>query len=215
MSSGQAPAKSQETYVPLITIYADGSCLRNGTPDSSSGTGAVLIDRYRNELRLQSIYLGPGTNQKAEIAACTNAIKVLRRPCRIEIVSDSLYVVDTMAGKNRIKSNHGFWDELVRSCYRHHVTWRWLRGHSGEVFQEIADRLSRAAAEARRSLAEADLESLSSLVNVSPDHGALRTVESRLRQILDEYQTAGNMVAEAGTGGYIPTEFAYAPPSAF
>lgn len=215
MNSGQAPATSPKTYVPVITIYADGSCLRNGTPESSSGTGAVLIDHYRNELRLQSIYLGSGTNQKAEIAACTNAIKVLRRPCQIEIVSDSLYVVDTMAGKNRIKSNHGFWDELVRSCYRHHVTWRWLRGHSGEIFQEVADRLSRAAAEAQRNLAEADLEKLSSLLNVNPDHGALRTVENRLGQILANCETAGNRRALAGVKGIIPTDFAYAPPSAF
>jgi len=214
MKTDQNPLTIQETYVPIISIYADGSCLRNGTPDSSSGAGAVLIDRYRNEMRLQSSYLGPGTNQRAEIAACTNAIKLLKRPCRIEIVSDSLYVVDTMAGKNRIKSNHGLWDELVRSCYRHHVTWKWVRGHSGEVFQEIADRLSRAAAEARRSLAEEELNSLSSLLDVNSNHGALSDIERHIRRILTDYKRSESG-RDLGVENYIPTEFAYAPPSAF
>ena len=62
-----------EAYTPLVTIYADASCLRNGSPDASAGCGAVMIDRNRMELKLLAKYLGPVTNQQAEILACVKA----------------------------------------------------------------------------------------------------------------------------------------------
>ncbi|MGD9630663.1 MAG: RNase H family protein [Pyrinomonadaceae bacterium] len=207
---------SADTYAPIISIYADGSCLRNGMPDSASGTGAVVIDHNRRELRLQAIYLGPGTNQQAEIAACTNALRLLQRPCRIEIFSDSRYVIDTMAGRNRIKSNRSLWDGLIRACYRHHVTWRWLRGHSGVVFQEIADRLSRAAADLRSGLSEDELEIVSRLVKVDSDETAIGAVEQELRRLAAGYQSPRfvNWVDDINVNSH-RQEFAFTPPSAF
>lgn len=207
---------SADTYVPIITIYADGSCLGNGTQDSAAGTGAVVIDHNRRELRLQAIYLGAGTNQQAEIAACTNALHLLQRPCRIEIFSDSRYVIDTMAGKNRIKSNRSLWDGLIRACYRHYVTWKWLRGHSGVVFQEIADRLSRAAADLRSGLSEDELESVSRLVKVDSDQAAIGSVEQELRRIVSRYQAprSVNRFDDINVNSH-RQEFAFTPPSAF
>lgn len=207
---------SGDTYVPIITIYADGSCLGNGTLDSAAGTGAVVLDHNRRELRLQSIYLGPGTNQQAEIVACTSALRLLQRPCRIEIFSDSRYVIDTMAGRNRIKSNRSLWDDLIRACYRHHVTWKWLRGHSGVVLQEIADRLSRAAADLRSGLSEDELESVSRLVKVDSDESAIGAVEQELRRLAAGYhsQRSANPFDELNLNS-LRQEFAFTPPSAF
>nr|MBA2379753.1 hypothetical protein [Blastocatellia bacterium] len=65
--------ESAVSYTPLVTIYADASCFRNGSPDSSAGCGAVIIDRNRMELKLVAKYLGPITNQQAEILACAKA----------------------------------------------------------------------------------------------------------------------------------------------
>src|SRR5438045_1446806 len=110
-----------ESYAPIVSIYADASCLRNGSADASAGCGAVIIDRNRNDLKLLANYLGPLTNQKAEIVACAKALEELRRPCRIEIFSDSRYVVDTMNGRNRMKTNRSFWSGLVEQSYGHHV----------------------------------------------------------------------------------------------
>ncbi|MGD9564332.1 MAG: ribonuclease HI [Pyrinomonadaceae bacterium] len=124
-----------ETYTPIVTIYADASCLRNGSPDQSAGCGAVIVDRNRMELKLLAKYLGPMTNQQAEILACVNALEELRRPCRVEIFSDSRYVIDTMNGRNRMKTNRPFWGQLVEKCYGHHITWRWVKGHDGFCFR--------------------------------------------------------------------------------
>jgi ribonuclease HI len=149
-----------ENYTPLVTVYADASCRRNGSPDSSAGCGAVIVDRKRVDLKLIGKYLGPVTNQQAEILACEKALEELRRPCRVEIISDSRYVIDTMNGKYRMKTNRPFWLRLVEQCYGHHITWRWVRGHDGLLFQEAADRLARAASIAQTDLLSEDLELL-------------------------------------------------------
>ena len=52
-----------ENYTPIVSIYADASCLRNGSPNQSAGCGAVIVDRNRMELKLVAKYLGPLTNQ--------------------------------------------------------------------------------------------------------------------------------------------------------
>lgn len=146
-----------ENYAPIVSIYADASCLQNGSPDASAGCGAVMIDRNRNELRLLAKYLGPVTNQQGEILACVMALEELRRPCRVEIFSDSRYVIDTMSGRNRMKTNRPFWTRLVEASLGHHVTWRWIKGHDGVVFQEVADRLARASSTVRNDLFSDDL----------------------------------------------------------
>jgi ribonuclease HI len=86
-------------------IYADGSSLKNGAPDAQSGAGAVLIDDERGHIKLKACYLGALTNQQVEIMTCTIGLEDLKTPSRVEIFSDSKYVVDTMLGVNRMKSN--------------------------------------------------------------------------------------------------------------
>lgn len=149
-----------ENYTPIVSIYADASCLRNGSPNQSAGCGAVIVDRNRMELKLVAKYLGPLTNQQAEILACTKALEELRRPCRVDVFSDSRYVIDTMNGRNRMKTNRPFWTRLVEQSYGHHITWRWVKGHEGLVFQEAADRLAQAASTAKTDLIANDLEFL-------------------------------------------------------
>ncbi|MBK6589934.1 MAG: hypothetical protein IPG22_16735 [Acidobacteria bacterium] len=66
--------RSADDYTPLVRIYADASCMRNGAIDSSAGCGAVMIDHNRLEIKLVAKYLGQVTNQQAEILACTKAL---------------------------------------------------------------------------------------------------------------------------------------------
>lgn len=123
-----------EIYTPIVSIYADASCLGNGTPDQSAGCGGVIIDRNRMELKLLAKYLGPVTNQQAEIIACVTALEELRRPCRVEIFSDSRYVIDTMNGRNRMKTNRPFWGRLVEQSFGHHITWEMGQGARRTLF---------------------------------------------------------------------------------
>ncbi|MBL0240313.1 MAG: hypothetical protein IPQ00_07040 [Chloracidobacterium sp.] len=119
--------RSADDYTPLVRIYADASCLRNGAFHESAGCGAVMIDHNRLEIKLVAKYLGQVTNQQAEILACTKALEQLHRSCRVEIVSDSRYVIDTMAGRIRMRTNRLFWTHLVKACYGHHISWRWVK----------------------------------------------------------------------------------------
>lgn len=197
-------------YTPLVTIYADASCLRNGSSDASAGCGAVIVDRNRIELKLLAEYLGPVTNQQAEIVACVKALKVLRRPCRVEIFSDSRYVIDTMNGKNRMKTNRPFWSRLVEQCYGHHITWRWIKGHDGVLFQEAADRLARAASTAQTDLLPDDLELLTDHLSGESDQSNVRSFEAELERIVSRYTTP-----ESRTRAAVKLDGVASLPSAF
>ena len=180
-----------EVYTPIVTIYADASCLRNGSSDPSAGCGAVIVDRNRMELKLLAKYLGAVTNQQAEILACSKALEELRRPCRVEIFSDSRYVIDTMNGKNRMKTNRPFWGRLVEQSYGHHITWRWVKGHDGLLFQEAADRLARAASTAQTDLLSEDLELLTEHLSNEGHQSNIRSFAAELDKIVARYTTFG------------------------
>lgn len=176
-----------EVYTPIVSIYADASCLQNGSPDSSAGCGAVIIDRNRNELKLFAKYLGPLTNQQAEIFACAKALEELRRPCRVEIFSDSRYVIDTMNGKNQMKTNRPFWGSLVEASLGHHVTWRWIKGHAGVTFQEAADRLARAASTTQTDFLLNDLDFLCDHLSNVINQANIHLFEIELDKIVSRY----------------------------
>ena len=194
-----ARSDTGETYTPIVSVYVDASCLRNGSPDQSAGCGAVLVDRNRMELKLLAKYLGPVTNQQAEILACVKALEELRRHCRVEIFSDSRYVIDTMNGRNRMKTNRSFWGSLVERSYGHHITWRWVKGHDGLLFQEAADRLARAASTAQTDLFSDDIELLREHLTEENNQMNIRSFETELDKIVSRYTTFGRPVNSPST----------------
>ena len=125
----------------LVTIFCDGSSLGNG--QASTRAAAVALLGYRGLWRGFGTYLGTATNQQAEIAAAALGLSSLREPCRVRLVTDSRYVVETMSGRFRRKSNLDWWEKLDRAARPHSVTWEWAKGHAGHVIQEAADRAAR------------------------------------------------------------------------
>jgi len=182
--------RSADDYTPLVRIFADASCLRNGAFHESAGCGAVMIDHNRLEIKLVAKYLGQVTNQQAEILACTKALEQLHRSCRVEIVSDSRYVIDTMAGRIRMRTNRLFWTHLVKACYGHHISWRWVKGHSGVAFQEVADRLARSSAKVCSDLSAEDLEQLSGHLLDGTGQCDIRDFEIELEKVVSRYGIA-------------------------
>ena len=63
------------------------------------------------------------------------------------IWSDSRYVVETMGGTWKRKTNHDWWKRLDNAAKRHQITWKWVKGHSGHSVQEVADSMARKMAE--------------------------------------------------------------------
>lgn len=168
---------------PKVLIYADGSCLKNGSEHAQAGAGVVLVTEDRRRIKLKACYLGALTNQKAEILACAVALESLKTPCRVRIFSDSKYVVETMLGKNRMRTNREYWNRLVEACLTHDIEWNWIRGHNGNSHQETADRLSRAAATAKENLDKNTLDRLAEILRCAPGDEVVRMIHNGLKTL--------------------------------
>jgi ribonuclease HI len=124
-----------------VTIFCDGSSLGNGQLTMRAAAFALL--GYQGVWRAVGAYLGQATNQQAEVAAAALGLESLREPCRVHLFTDSRYVVETMCGRFRRKTNHEWWQRLDKASAIHQVKWEWTRGHDGHVIQEAVDRGAR------------------------------------------------------------------------
>jgi len=131
-----------------VTIFCDGSSLGNG--QVSTRAAAVALLGYQGLWRAVGAYLGQATNQQAEVAAAALGLESLLEPCRVHLFTDSRYVVETMSGRFRRKTNHEWWARLDKAATRHEVKWEWTRGHDGNLVQEAADKAARRIAASGR-----------------------------------------------------------------
>ena len=131
-----------------VTIVCDGSSLGNGK--GATRAAAVAVLGYRGFWRAFGEYLGNATNQQAEIAAATIGLKNLTEPCKVRVLSDSRYVVETMTGNFRKKTNLDWWEKLDKAAQKHEIKWEWVKGHAGHQVQEVADKMARRMAELGR-----------------------------------------------------------------
>ena len=124
-----------------VTIVCDGSSLGNGRGETRAAAVAVL--EFKGFWKAVGEYLGNATNQQAEIAAAYVGLQNLKEPCKVTVMTDSRYVVQTMTGHFRKKTNHEWWEKLERAAKKHQITWEWTKGHAGHEIQEIADKMAR------------------------------------------------------------------------
>lgn len=124
-----------------VTLVCDGSSLGNGKGNTRAAAVAIL--GYRGHWRGFGEYLGNATNQQAEIAAAWIGLKNLKEPCRVKLLSDSRYVVETMTGNFKKKTNHEWWEKLENAASPHQITWQWIKGHAGHEVHEIVDKMAR------------------------------------------------------------------------
>lgn len=131
-----------------VTIVCDGSSLGNGKLKPRAAAAAVL--GFKGYWRAVAKYLGEATNQQSEIAAAEIGLKELSEPCKVLVLSDSRYVVQTMLGNFRKKTNHDWWKRLDKAAAKHDIEWQWVKGHAGHTVQEVADDIARKTAELGR-----------------------------------------------------------------
>ena len=130
-----------------VIITADASSRGNGQTCQTRAAAAAILS-YQGHLRAVACYLGNLTNQQAEVTACALGLEALKEPCEVTLQTDSRYVVETMNGGFRRKTNFEFWERLDRAARPHKVTWVWVKGHAGHREQEAADRLAHAISQA-------------------------------------------------------------------
>jgi ribonuclease HI len=164
-----------------VTIYTDGGCIGNPGP---GGWAAILL--YGEHVRELSGRYRRTTNNRMELRAAIEALNTLKRPCAIDLYTDSEYVRNGItqwvqgwqrrgwktANKQPVK-NQDLWRQLLAAVERHTeaggVEWHWTKGHAGDRWNERADELANGAAQ---SAGEGDL--------VDEDAGALPPEASAL-----------------------------------
>ncbi len=133
-----------------VTIYTDGACRGNPGP---GGWGALL--RYNGNEKLLKGGEAPTTNNRMELTAAIAALESLRAPCAVTLFTDSTYVMQGLtewlpqwrargwrtANKKPVK-NQDLWQRLDAAATRHRIDWRWVKGHSGDEGNEMADQLA-------------------------------------------------------------------------
>ena len=124
-----------------VTIVCDGSSLGNGKLNPRAAAAAVL--GFKGYWKAVGQYLGKATNQQAEIAAAVLGLENLKEPCKVKLLSDSRYVVETMNSGWKRKTNHDWWERLDKAAAKHTIEWQWIRGHAGHEIQDIVDKAAR------------------------------------------------------------------------
>ena len=142
---------------PQVVIYTDGACSGNPGP---GGWGAVMLS---GENRKEICGGEPGTtNNRMELMAAIQALESLKKPCKVDLHTDSTYVMKGISewihswkrrgwrtADGKPVKNDDLWRRLDEARSRHDVKWHWVKGHAGHELNERADEL------ARQGLAEA------------------------------------------------------------
>ncbi|MBF0555116.1 MAG: ribonuclease HI [Nitrospirae bacterium] len=135
-------------------MYTDGACSGNPGP---GGYGVVMLTATkRKEL---SAAFRATTNNRMELMAVIAGLRALRVTCEVSVYTDSQLIVNAMtkgwlknwqannwitSSRSKVK-NIDLWEDLAALCKAHHVTFNWIRGHSGHAENERADALAVAA----------------------------------------------------------------------
>jgi ribonuclease HI len=146
--------KLQNQARKQITLYSDGSSLGNPGP---GGYGGIL--EFKGVMKEYSGANESTTNNRMELQAVIEGLKLLKEPCDVEVVSDSSYVVNAINEwlegwiKRDFKKvkNVDLWKEYIEVSAPHHVSGTWVRGHDGHPENERCDELARNEAERIKS----------------------------------------------------------------
>src|SRR5690348_1401513 len=143
--------RAEIVRMSVVEVFTDGACLGNPGP----GGWAALL-RFGAHEKLLAGGERATTNNRMELYAAIAALEALTRACKIELSTDSQYLRQGIeewlprwrangwrtVGKKPVK-NQDLWERLAAAAARHEISWRWVRGHSGHVENEIVDRAAR------------------------------------------------------------------------
>lgn len=144
-----------ERKLPEVTLYTDGACKGNPGP---GGWGALLLWNGREkELSGSS---AATTNNRMEMRAVIEGVRILKKPCHVTICSDSALIINAFT-KNWIQGwirkgwkkadkkpveNRELWEEMLSVLKPHRVKWVKVKGHADDELNNRVDRLAVEAA---------------------------------------------------------------------
>ena len=131
-----------------VIIYTDGGC----DPNPGPGGWAALIIHGNKVEEISGADLKT-TNNRMELTAAIEGLRSLKKPSTVTLYTDSQYLQKGIEiwmpgwlkknwrGSNGPVANKELWQELLGESQRHQLTWRWMRGHTGNPYNERVDRL--------------------------------------------------------------------------
>jgi ribonuclease HI len=132
----------------MVTIYTDGGC----DPNPGRGGWAALIQHDGKTAEISGCELY-STNNRMELTAAIQALRSLDAPSTVTLFTDSQYMqrglnewmpgwlAKNWRGSSGPVANQDLWKELLAAAKPHKVTWKWVKGHSGNRFNERVDAL--------------------------------------------------------------------------
>ena len=134
-----------------LKIYTDGAC--SGNP-GKGGWAAIILDINLNQSSISGSENNT-TNNRMELLAPIMALKKIKRKSEITIFTDSKYVKDGITNwikkwkvnnwKNsnkKLVKNKDLWIELDNACLKHKVTWKWVKAHADNKYNNFVDELA-------------------------------------------------------------------------
>ncbi len=145
--------------ISVVDIYTDGAC--SGNPGPGGWAAILKIGVHEKEI---SGFAENTTNNRMELTAAIEALKALNRPCKVNLYSDSAYLVKAFnehwidnwqknGWKNSTKqpvSNAELWQELLALTQKHTIEWKWVKGHANNPYNNRCDQLAVAEIERNR-----------------------------------------------------------------
>ncbi|WP_040198295.1 ribonuclease HI [Candidatus Soleaferrea massiliensis] len=142
-----------------VELYTDGACSGNPGP---GGWGAIL--RFAGREKELSGGSRDTTNNRMELTAVISGLSALKEPCRVDLYTDSQYIVNAitkgwavkwkangwMRNKKDKALNPDLWEQLLGLLGQHDVTFHWVKGHAGHPMNERCDQLAVAQSEKNR-----------------------------------------------------------------
>lgn len=141
-----------ENSVKIVEIYTDGACSGNPGP---GGWAAILM--YNGKERIASGGQPQTTNNRMELTAAIQGLKLLNQRCAVNLYSDSAYLIDALTkgwlerwrlnswrttDKNDVK-NRDLWEEIYAVSTQHKISWIKVKGHSDNEYNNRCDQLAR------------------------------------------------------------------------
>ena len=133
-----------------LKIYTDGAC--SGNPGKGGWAAIILIGKNQSSISGSE---NNTTNNRMELMAPIMALKKIKTKSEITIYTDSRYVKDGItewikkwklndwksSNKKPVK-NKDLWVKLDNCCKKHNISWKWVKAHAGNKFNDLVDELA-------------------------------------------------------------------------
>lgn len=123
-----------------VTIYTDGAY--HGHIDIGGAAAILCCDE--KQIEISKAYKGT-TNNRMEIYGAILAFERLKNPAEVTLIADSMYLLQTVAGNYRKLKNIDLWERMDMLTSFHKINCKWVKGHSGDPYNEKCDQMAEAA----------------------------------------------------------------------